>query len=48
MGIVFSLFGKKMVVIVMFGAFLLVLLTCYKNLIKSQLLMDMKHYYQDY
>lgn len=35
MGFMFSLFGKKMVVIVMFGAFLLVLLTCYKNLLKA-------------
>ena len=29
MGLMFSFFGKKMIVIVLFGSFLLVLLTCY-------------------
>lgn len=48
MGIVFSLFGKKMVVIVIFGCFLLVLLTCYKNLLKAELLIDLKKIYQDF
>ena len=31
-----------MVAIVLFGCFLLVLITCYPNLIKSELLIDMK------
>lgn len=47
-GCVFSLFGKKLVVIVMFGAFLLVLLTCYKNLIKAEILKDLKIHYKDF
>ena len=38
----FILFGQKMVAIVLFGCFLLVLITCYPNLIKSELLIDMK------
>lgn len=41
MGIFFSLFGKKLIVIVMFGCFLVVMLNCYKNLIKGELLMDL-------
>jgi Na+/H+-translocating membrane pyrophosphatase len=39
---VFSLFGKKMIVIVLFGAFVYILLTCYHTLIKSELLLDIK------
>ena len=42
MGLMFSFFGKKMTVIVMFGSFLLVLLTSYTHLIKSELLIDLK------
>jgi hypothetical protein len=42
LGLMFSLFGKKMVVIVLFGCFLFVLLTCYYVLIKSELLLDIK------
>lgn len=42
LGTVFSLFGKKMVAIVMFGSFIFVLLTCYHILIKSELLIDIK------
>ena len=48
MGTVFSLFGKKLIVIFMFGAFLLVLLVCYKNLIKSEMLIDLKRHYKDF
>ena len=48
MGLVFSLFGKKMVVIVMFGSFLLVLLTCYKNIMKSELLVDLKEIFKEF
>ena len=42
LGLMFSLFGKKMVAIVMFGSFIFVLLTCYYVLIKSELLLDIK------
>jgi hypothetical protein len=42
LGLMFSLFGKKMVAIVMFGSFVFVLLTCYYTLIKSELLLDIK------
>jgi hypothetical protein len=42
LGLMFSLFGKKMVAIVMFGCFIFVLLTSYYNLIKSELLLDIK------
>ena len=46
MGIFFSLFGKKLIVIVMFGCFLVVMLNCYKNLIKGELLMDLQNVYK--
>ena len=42
MALMFSFFGKKMIVIVLFGSFLLVILTCYENLIKAELLIDLK------
>ena len=48
MGIMFSLFGKKMVSVSLFGAFLYVLFTCYKNLIKSQLLIETRNIFNDY
>ena len=48
MGTVFSLFGKKLIVIFMFGAFLLVLLVCYKNLLKSEMLIDLKWHYKGF
>ena len=47
-GCVFSLFGRKLIVIFMFGAFLLVLLVCYKNLIKSEMLIDLKRHYKHF
>lgn len=39
---IFSLFGKKMTVIVLFGCFLFVLFTCYPLLLKSELLVDLR------
>jgi hypothetical protein len=38
----FVFFGQKMVCIVFFGCLILVMLTCYSNIIKSELLIDMK------
>lgn len=38
----FAIFGEKMISIVVFGVFLLVLITCYPNIIKSELLIEMK------
>lgn len=45
MFITFSLFGDKMISIVVFGVFLLVLITCYPNIIKAELLSEMKAHY---
>ena len=42
LGFVFALFGKKMVSIVLFGAFMYVILTCYHTLIKAELLSDVQ------
>jgi len=41
----FSLFGDKMISIVCYGSFLLVLITCYPNIIQSELLIEMKAKY---
>ena len=41
----FAIFGEKMISIVVFGIFLLVLITCYPNIIKSELLIEMKPQY---
>lgn len=41
----FAVFGEKMISIVVFGVFLLVLITCYPNIIKSELLIEMKAQY---
>lgn len=41
----FAIFGEKMISIVVFGIFLLVLITCYPNIIKSELLIEMKANY---
>lgn len=38
----FICFGQKMICIVFFGCFLLVLITCYPNYVKAELLIDMK------
>lgn len=45
MFLTFSLFGEKMISIVVFGIFLLVLITCYPNLLKGELLIEMKAQY---
>ncbi len=47
-GLIFTVFAKKLVVIVMFGSFILVLLTCYQNIIKSELLLDLKEVYKGF
>lgn len=38
----FYVFGNKMINIVLYGSYLWVLLTCYPNLMKSELLCDVK------
>lgn len=45
MFVTFAVFGEKMVSIVIFGIFLLVLITCYPNIIKSELLIEMRAQY---
>lgn len=44
-GSIFSLFGKRMTVIVVFGAFLMVLFFSYRMQIRNQMLVDLKRLY---
>lgn len=41
-GLGFFIFGNKMINVVIFGCFLWVLLKCYPNIIKAELLNDVK------
>ncbi len=44
-GSIFSLFGKRMTVIVIFGSFLMVLFFSYRRQIRNQMLIDLKNLY---
>jgi hypothetical protein len=44
-GSIFSLFGKRMTVIVIFGSFLMVLFTSYRRQIRNQMMIDLKRLY---
>ena len=48
LGLTFLLFGNKMINLVLYGTLLWVLLTCYPNVIKSELLCDTKYVFGDH
>lgn len=48
LGLTFLLFGNKMINLVLYGTLLWVLLTCYPNVIKSELLSDTKYVFGDH
>lgn len=47
LGLTFLLFGNKMINLVLYGSLLWVLLTCYPNIIKSELLREKQYIFGD-